>query len=112
MTGLGSQHQIVATIDELLGGLVERLGTKPLTVLAQGDGVLKQVDQRLDERPHRLPREFLTEFRQFAEQVGQAALFGAIQTVLYFPRLTSLSCRQGKQPLGDGPNFLLGDPGA
>ena len=27
--------------------------------------------------------------------------------VLYFPRLTSLSCRQGKQPLGDGPNFLL-----
>ena len=31
---------------------------------------------------------------------------------LYFPRLTSLSCRQGKQPLGDGPNFLLGDPGA
>ena len=30
---------------------------------------------------------------------------------LYFPRLTSLSCRQGKQPLGDGPNFLLGDPG-
>ena len=33
-------------------------------------------------------------------------------TFLYFPRLTSLSCRQGKQPLGDGPNFLLGDPGA
>ena len=35
-----------------------------------------------------------------------------ITLYLYFPRLTSLSCRQGKQPLGDGPNFLLGDPGA
>ena len=33
------------------------------------------------------------------------------KNLLYFPRLTSLSCRQGKQPLGDGPNFLLGDPG-
>ena len=31
---------------------------------------------------------------------------------LYFPRLSSISCRQGKQPLGDGLNFLLGDPRA
>jgi hypothetical protein len=32
--------------------------------------------------------------------------------VLYFPRFSSLSCGQAEQPLGDGLNFLLGDPGA
>ena len=31
---------------------------------------------------------------------------------LYFPRLTVQSCGQGEQPLGHGPNFLLGDPWA
>ena len=32
--------------------------------------------------------------------------------VLYFPRLTALSCRQCEQPFGDGLDFLVGDPGA
>jgi len=45
------------------------------------NGILKQLDQRLNERPHRLPGEFLTQLRQLAEQVDQAALFGAVQAV-------------------------------
>ena len=32
--------------------------------------------------------------------------------VLYFPRFSPLSCGQAEQALGDGLNFLLGDPGA
>ena len=31
---------------------------------------------------------------------------------LYFPRFSPVSCGQAEQPLGDGLNFLIGDPGA
>jgi hypothetical protein len=53
-----------------------------LSVRTQLDGILKQLDQRLNERPHRLPGEFLAELGQFAEQMDQAALFGAVQAVV------------------------------
>src|SRR5262249_45470571 len=44
---------------------------------------LKPIDQRLNERPHRLPGEFLPELGPLAEQVDQAALLGAIQAVIH-----------------------------
>jgi hypothetical protein len=40
---------------------------------------------------------------------GTVFLFLTLPYHLYFPRLTTQSCRQGEQPLGDGLNFLLGD---
>src|SRR5262249_43542271 len=57
-------------------------GAELLSVLTQLDGILKQLDQRLNERAHRLPGKFLTQLGQFAEQVDQAPLFGAVQAVV------------------------------
>ena len=37
---------------------------------------------------------------------------GVVIYNLYFPRFSPLSCGQAEQPLGDGLNFLLGDPWA
>src|SRR5262249_10774860 len=63
-------------------GRVERRATELLPILAQLDGILKQVDQRLNERPHRLPGKFLTQLGQFAEQMDQTTLLAAIQAVV------------------------------
>jgi hypothetical protein len=46
----GPQHQLVEPLDDPPVGCVERLGAQPLSVLAQGNGVLEQLDQRPDER--------------------------------------------------------------
>jgi len=59
------------------------------------NGISKQVNERLNERPHRLPGKFLTELGQFAEQVDQAALFGAIQAVVSRVEITDQ--RAGKR---------------
>jgi len=75
MTRLGVQHQVVEATDDTLGGLVERRVAKLLSVLAQLNGISKKVDERLNERPYRLPGKLLTEFGQLEEQVDQAALF-------------------------------------
>jgi hypothetical protein len=39
-------------------------------------------------------------------------VFCSFHLFLYFPRFSPLSCGQAEQPLGDGLNFLVGDPGA
>ena len=71
MTRPGFQHQIGEAIDDQLVGLVEPRVAELLSVLAQLNGISKQVNERLNERPHRLPGKFLTELGQFAEQVDQ-----------------------------------------
>jgi hypothetical protein len=82
MARLGFQHQIVEAIDDQLVGFVERRMAELLSVLAQLNGISKQIDERLNERPHRLPRKLLTELGQLTEQVDQAALLGTIQAVV------------------------------
>ncbi len=82
MTGLGVPHQVVEAIDDKLVGFVEPRVAKLLSVLAQLNGISKQVNERLNERPHRLPRELLAELGQLTEQVDQTALFGAVQAVV------------------------------
>jgi len=82
VTRLGVQHQVVEADDDQPVGFVVACVAKLLSVLAQLNGISKQVDERLNERPHRLPRELLAELGQLAEQVDQAALFGAVQAVV------------------------------
>src|SRR6516165_8424268 len=82
MTRPGPQHQVVEPIDQPPVGRVERRAVESLPVLAQLDGIPKQLNQRLDERPHRLPGEFLAQSGQLAEQMDQAALLGAVQAVV------------------------------
>ena len=38
--------------------------------------------------------------------------FSEVRRLLYFPRLSELSCREREQPLGDGSDFLGGHPRA
>ena len=95
MTRPGFQHQIVEAIDDQLVGLVEPRVAELISVLAQLNGISKQVNERLNERPHRLPGKFLTELGQFAEQVDQAALFDAIQAVVSRVEITDQ--RAGKR---------------
>src|SRR4051812_21012335 len=82
MTRLGSQHQLVEAIDDQLVGFIEPRVAELRSVLAQFNGISKQVDERLNKRPHRLPRKLLAELDQLTEQVDQTALFGAIQAVV------------------------------
>src|SRR5262249_20865512 len=76
------EHQLIEAIDQPPVGFIERRLPEFLAVFAQLDGILKQLDQRLNERPHRLPGKFLTQLGQLAEQVDQTALLGAIQAVV------------------------------
>jgi hypothetical protein len=82
MTRSGLAHPFVEAIDDPLVGLVELRGAELVSILAQLDGIAEQVDERLNERPHRLPGEFLAQLGQLAEQVDQAPLLGAIQAVV------------------------------
>jgi hypothetical protein len=59
--------------------------------------------QRLNERPHQLPGEFLAELGQFAEQMDQAALFGAVQAVSAAQKVAA------KLPLQQGLGGPRGD---
>ena len=45
------------------------------------------------------------------QQLPFVSMDKELLNLLYFPRFTPLSCGQAEQPLGDGLNFLLGDPG-
>jgi hypothetical protein len=56
---VGPQHQVIELIDQPLVGFAEGGVVELLPVLAQLDGISKQLDQRWNERPHRLPGEFL-----------------------------------------------------
>jgi hypothetical protein len=76
------QHHVVEPLDQPPVGFAEGGGVEFLPVLAQLDGISKQVDERLNNRPHRLPIELLAQHGQLAEQVDQAALPGAIQAVV------------------------------
>ena len=76
------EHQVVEPIDQPPVGLVEGRVAEFLVVPAQLDSISKQTDRRLNERPHRLPLEFLAQPGQLAEQVDQTTLLGAAQAVV------------------------------
>src|SRR5262249_12717802 len=82
MTRMGPQHQVVEPLDQPPVGCAEGGAVEFLSILAQLNGIPKQLDQRLNERPHRWPGEFLPQLGQLAEQVDQAALLGAVQAVV------------------------------
>src|SRR5262249_30913898 len=82
MAGALAQEQLIETVDDLAVGLGEGFAAQLRTILAQLDGVLKQGEQRLDERPHRWAGQFCAQLGQFTQQVGQTALLGTVQAVV------------------------------
>jgi len=70
-------------MQDTLACLDEGLARKLLAFFGQLHSILEQLDERLHEGPYRLPRQFVTQFRQSsAEQMDQAALLGASQAVV------------------------------
>jgi type II restriction/modification system DNA methylase subunit YeeA len=55
--------------------------------------------------------QWIIDFAEMSKE--EASLYEApFKVVLYFPRFSPVLSNQAEQPLGDGLNFLLGDPGA
>src|SRR2546423_12300437 len=82
MATLACQQQFVEAIQDGLVRLRKGCSAEALPILAQLQGVLEQVDKRLNEGTHRLPGQFLAQLGQLTEQVNQAALLRTGQTVV------------------------------
>jgi hypothetical protein len=82
------QQQIVETVVDALTRRGKRGSSQGAALLAQLNGVLEQPEQRGNERPHRLPGQFVAQLGEFAEQVDQAPLLGASQAVVGCVKIT------------------------